>query len=215
MILFDIETRGNQEALQFLPEVQAPGNYKDPEKIEAYIARKREEQINNAALDPDLGKIVAIGWMDVKAKELEPVLVDKIEPVSWLIADYENEEGLIKAFWKLLKEHNGYCVGYNLLNFDLPYLVRRSFALDIKLPIYPIMARYRTQPVLDLMQVLYNWGAPKSLKWVAERYGFIVPMPDVDGSMVADMDEDTLRKYVESDIVVTYQLYKKMEGIYF
>jgi len=29
------------------------------------------------------------------------------------------------------------------------------------------------------------------------------------------MDEDTLRKYVESDIVLTYQLYKKMEGIYF
>ena len=207
MILFDIETRGNQEALQFLPEVQAPGNYKDPEKIEEYIARKREEQINNAALDPDLGKIVAIGWMDVKVKE--------VKPISYVPSHFEGEEGLIKAFWKLLKEHNGYCVGYNLLNFDLPYLVRRSFALDIKLPIYPILARYRTQPVLDLMQVLYNWGAPKSLKWVAERYGFIVPMPDVDGSMVADMDEDTLRKYVESDIVVTYQLYKKMEGIYF
>ena len=212
MILFDIETRGNQEALQFLPEVQAPGNYKDPEKIEEYIARKHEEQINNAALDPDLGKIVAIGWMDVskglnnKENNIHSMLADAIDGGEWQ---------LINRFWEIYESHIGYACGYNILNFDLPYLVRRSFALDIKLPIYPIMARYRTQPVLDLMQVLYNWGAPKSLKWVAERYGFDVPMPGVDGSMVADMDEDTLRKYVESDIVVTYQLYKKMEGIYF
>ena len=51
----------------------APSNYKDEDKIAAYIAEKQAESLKTAALDPDYGKIIAIafswvdstGWFDI------------------------------------------------------------------------------------------------------------------------------------------------------
>ena len=110
---------------------------------------------------------------------------------------------------------NSQSCGYNIIGFDLPYLMRRSFALGIKPPMVPDLRRYQTHPTLDLMMVLYNWQNFKGLKFVAQRYGLINPLPDLDGSQVKDMDPDTLRAYVENDVNLVYQLYKRMQGVYF
>jgi len=68
-----------------------------------------------------------------------------------------------------------------------------------------------------LMMLLYGWspGSWKGLKKVCEMYNIENTMPEVDGSMVASMDNDTLRKYVESDVQLVYELHAKMQGIYF
>ncbi len=60
ILFFDIETKARPEAVALLPEPQAPANYKEPEKIAAYIADKRAEQLQSAALDPDTCEVVAI-----------------------------------------------------------------------------------------------------------------------------------------------------------
>lgn len=206
MMIFDIETASNAKALAFLPEPEAPGNYKDPEKIEQYIEQKRMEQIDRAALDPDYGKVIAIGLMDVETKST----------TSMLVSDWGGDEKImLEDFWVKLRMHNNYSCGYNIINFDLPYLQRRSFALGSYMAVLPVIRRYATTPTLDLMQVLFNWSTPKSLKFVADRYGLDNPLPGIDGSMVKDMDDDTLRKYVENDVNLTYQLYERMRGYYF
>lgn len=207
MLFFDIETEANPDAIQFMPEPQAPGNYKDEAKIAAYIAEKKAEQTERAALDADYGRIVAIG-----------VKQDNKLIQSWVDGDkgqYYDERQIILWFWDVFNDHNGECCGYNITGFDLPYLMRRSFALGIKPPMIPDLRRYQTYPTLDLMMVLYGWQNFKGLKFVAERYGLDNPLPDLDGSQVATMDPETLRAYVENDVNLVYQLYKRMEGVYF
>ena len=207
MLFFDIETEANPDAIQFMPEPQAPGNYKDEAKIAAYIAEKKAEQVERAALDADYGRIVAIG-----------VKQDNKLIQSWVDGDkgqYYDERQIILWFWDVFNDHNGECCGYNITGFDLPYLMRRSFALGIKPPMIPDLRRYQTYPTLDLMMVLYGWQNFKGLKFVAERYGLDNPLPELDGSQVATMDADTLRAYVENDVNLVYQLYKRMEGVYF
>src|SRR5574338_1442498 len=60
--------------------VNAPANYKDPEKIAAYVAKatveaeekrikQQAERIAKCALDPDLCRIVALGWIESDGNE--------------------------------------------------------------------------------------------------------------------------------------------------
>ena len=203
MLFFDIETEANLDAIQFMPEPQAPGNYKDEAKIAAYIAEKQQEQIERAALDADYGRIVAIGWKI------------KSGPVMSMVYPQDSEADMLGVFWQTLYEQKGLCCGYNVLNFDLPYMLRRSMELGVAVVFKPNLAKYRLLPTLDLMGVLYNWQNFKGLKFVAQRYGLDNPLPELDGSQVAGMDADTLRAYVENDVYLVYQLYQKMNGIYF
>jgi 3'-5' exonuclease len=204
MLFFDIETECNPDAIQYIDEPTAPSNWKDPVKIEAYVAEKKAELIEKAALDADYGRIIAIGWK-----------VDD-QPVNSRLNVAEYDEGMVlSVFWDLYAECGGHSCGYNIIGFDLPYLMRRSFDLGVKPSIIPNLAKYRTSPTLDLMMVLYNWYGFKSLKFVAQRYGLDNPLPELDGSQVKNMDADTLRAYVESDVNLVYQLYQKMQGIYF
>jgi hypothetical protein len=204
MLFFDIETESNPDAIQYLEEPTAPSNWKDPDKIQSYVEEKKAEQVDRMALDADYGKIVAIG-----------VKVDDSVIASHMATDGHDEKDIIKIFWNFYASANGQSCGYNIIGFDLPYLMRRSFALGVKPSLIPNLAKYRTAPTLDLMMVLYNWSGFKGLKWVAQRYGLDNPLPDLDGSQVKDMDSDTLRAYVENDVYLVYQLYERMKGIYF
>lgn len=215
MIIFDIETRANKEALEFLPEPQAPSNYKDEVKIKAYVEEKRIEQVDKAALDPDYGEIIAICALPSDPDREETTGIEW-RSSDYMVSHYDYSEAeMINGFWDLYEEHRGYSCGYNIIGFDLPYLLRRSFALGIQPSIIPDLRRYQTSPTLDLMMVLYNWQNFKGLKFVAERYGIKNYLPDLDGSMVADMDRETLIHYVANDTLMTYELYKKMKGVYF
>ena len=203
MLFFDIETEANPDALALMPEPQAPGNYKDADKIAAYVAEKKAEQVERAALDADYGKIVAIGW---KVKS---------DPIMSMIYTEDGEANMLGVFWQMLYEQKGHCCGYNVIGFDLPYMLRRSMELNVPVVFKPNLAKYRLLPTLDLMGVLYNWQNFKGLKFVAQRYGLDNPLPDLDGSQVATMEPDTLRAYVENDVNLVYQLWQKMSGVYF
>ena len=203
MLFFDIETEANPYGIQFMPEPEAPANYKDEFKIAAYVKDKLNEQIERAALDADYGRIVAIGW---KVKS---------DPIMSMIHTETSEADMLGEFWQMLYEQKGHCCGYNILGFDLPYMLRRSMELNVPVPYKPVMAKYRLLPTLDLMGVLYNWQNFKGLKFVAQRYGLDNPLPDLDGSQVATMEPETLRAYVENDVYLVYQLWQKMSGIYF
>ena len=203
ILFFDIETEVNPDAVEFIQVPNAPSNYKDADKIAAYVAEKQAESLKTAALDPDYGRIIAIatGWFD-----LEPEVMDKYD---------HSEKEILEMFWLFYEDCGGNSCGYNIIGFDLPYIMRRSFDLGVKAPIIPSLAKYRTEPTIDLMGILFNWGQAKSLKWVCKRYGINDPLPDLDGSMVNGMDIETLRAYSANEVRLIQQLYKKMSGIYF
>ena len=215
-LFFDIETLANPENIALMPEPKAPGNLKDPEKIATAIEAKRLEQIEQAALDPDYGKVLSIGmcW------DMANVHVFTVAKTPEEIDDEQgvvSEAGALEAFWANLYASGGHCVGYNILSFDIPFLLRRSMALGVEVPIIPNLAKFRTEPVTDLMAILYNWGAQsyKGLKLVAKLYGLPVEAPEVDGSMVKGLTPEELYAYQVSDVKLVVSLFNKMNGVYF
>ncbi|HZW04268.1 MAG TPA: hypothetical protein VFF68_10100 [Anaerolineaceae bacterium] len=227
-LFFDIESCANPETCALMPEpvVSAPSNYKDPVKIEEYVRaeteKRKAEALDRAALDPDYGKILSIGFslgeeIHVLTNiDLYPRPESPDEP--WETPAHAlSEVGLLMAFWNAFAACNGNCIGYNILGFDLPYLLRRSMALCVPVPFVPNLAKFRTEPVTDLMMILYNWGSQtyKGLKQVARIYGLPNDCPDVDGSQVAGLDVETLIAYQASDVRLCMELYQRMNGVYF
>ena len=91
VLFFDIETTANPDAIAFLPEPAAQANYKDADKIAQYISDKKAEQIVQAPLDADLGKVIAIGMQFGLENQVEVSLVGDPETTT--------EADLIKSFW--------------------------------------------------------------------------------------------------------------------
>jgi len=134
ILFFDIETATNPDAIGFLTEPAAPANYKDADKIAQYVTEKRTEQLQQAPLDADLGKVIAIALQRGLENSAEVCLVGDSET--------PDEEALLRFFWGNFIQLNGRVCGYNILGFDLPYLLRRSFALNIDVPLMPRLAKY-------------------------------------------------------------------------
>lgn len=200
-MFFDLESIANLDTLQYAPQPEAPGNFKDPEKIAKAIEEKRQEQIDRAPLDPDYGEIITIGYA-----------TDPDGEVTVLSGD---EKEMLAQFWKVFASCNGHCVGYNIIGFDLPYLLRRSLANGIKVGYQPFLAKYRTEPVTDLMGILYNWGPAKGLKQVAKIYQLPVECEEVDGSQVGSLPLEKIIEYQVSDVKLTIALWQLMNGVYF
>ncbi len=206
ILFFDIETSANPDAIALLPEPSAPANYKDAEKIALYVAEKKSEQVAQAPLDADLGRVIAISLQNGLEGPLEVHLAGDLET--------RTEGELIGWFWAAYAAAEGRSCGYNIAGFDLPYLLRRSFDLGIPVPIQPRLAKFQTEPTTDLMAILYNWGPARGLKWVCKRYGIPNPLPELDGSQVVRMDPETLRRYAGNDVRLVVDLYRRMCGVY-
>lgn len=190
-VVFDIETAPLPEAAEYVEPVSAPSNYKDPEKIAAYIEEKQGEQIAKCSLDPDLCRIVAIGsWTESGT------------PTA-LCGD--DEADMLTAFWKAVGAKH--LVGFNCLSFDLPVLLRRSLYLGIEAPALQI-GKYRHTGVTDLQMVMSFDGALRmhGLSFYAKRFGFDVA-DVITGAEVGKAVEEgrwaDIEKHVLADVQKT------------
>lgn len=205
-LFFDLETRGCPERLGYLPDPQAPAHYKDPDKIAAFVAEKRQAQIREAALDPDTGQIAAIGMRQYP---------DGVTMAHVVGDEALSEADALRALWIAAEHCRGHLVGYNILHFDLPFLLRRSMALGITPRRVPDLRRFQTSPITDLYGLLYHWQGGKGLKTVARLYGIPDPLPDHTGADVAAMDVATLKAHVINDVTLTVALFERMVDVYF
>jgi 3'-5' exonuclease len=174
-VIIDIETFSLAGAEQFIEEPTAPANYKDPEKIAAYIAEAKAKAIDRCALDVDLCRVVAIG---ICAEG------DTHATVTTMSDDAVEREAL-ELVWTAAS-HVDRLIGFNLLAFDLPVLIRRSQYLGVTVPATVInLDKYRT-PHVDLMERLSFNGKIKarSLDFYCRRFGIDV----ADASTGKDVD---------------------------
>lgn len=242
-LYFDLETEVHPRIGEWikkeepdLASARAPSNYKDPLKIGAYIRKAQEEMIANslidyqdrlskAPLDADYGAIRAIGYRQGPDETITVMIVprdrDSFAPLNTFGKDhlvetvvFDTEADMIRTFWQLFAKARKETVSYNGIQFDFPYLMRRSMDLQVGVTTRPDLRRYQLKGNLDLMQILYNWGRAKGMKFVCERYGIENPNPVLDGSMVADMDDATLVQYAAGDIYMLTELHRLMTGVY-
>lgn len=204
-LFIDIETIARPGAEVLLPEPSAPANYKDPEKIAAYIAEARAKQAEKMALDKRTCQIVTIGWA---AGDGEVCCFD----VDAHICD---EATMLRAVWKLWGHPDftySPVVGFNIYSFDLPILMRRSCLLRARPTVQWRARKYQQEPALDLMQEWVGWDGYASLKDVCRECG--IPEPEGDGADVATMTPEQRIAHCKSDVEATRALYNKGKGYY-
>lgn len=175
-IVIDIETIGSPGARDFLDPVRAPSNYRDPAKIAAYCAEEFEKRVQTAALEADLCEVVAVGFMWDN--------VDATRAAVYTRADELSEAGLLDQMWYAIG--NRAIVGFNILGYDLPVLIRRSQLLGIKYPSLNL-DKYRS-PHIDLLRRLTFNGelTYRTLGFYLRRFG--IPHDDTTkGSDIAQM----------------------------
>lgn len=201
-LILDIETSGRTDAAEFLPPIEAPANYKDAAKIEAYLTERRAKQIEAAALSAETGRVLAVG-----------LLRDGHEPQ---VLHDDNEAALLRQTWIELGNRSGdsAIVTFCGHRFDLPYLVRRSFALGVTIPAwFPKDGRFRHPLYCDLAEL---WQCGDRTETISmDRLAKLCGLPGKTGSG-ADFaalwatDRAAALAYLENDLHLTLALWQRM-----
>lgn len=202
--LIDLETAPIADAAEYLDlsDISAPANYKDEAKIKAYCEAKQAEMVSKAALDLDLCRIVAMGWMSE----------DGDGPHVLSCQNEAMEAEVLKGFWAVLDDRM--TIGYNQVGFDLPILMRRSLYLGVTHPILNL-DKYRTTHI-DLQQRLsLNGTKPyRSLNWYCKRLKLDVPDDDNKGSDIGALVQaehwDAITAHCRVDVLKTRALAERL-----
>jgi hypothetical protein len=169
VIYFDIETGPLPEDQiripPFDPSEVKLGNVKDPAKIEAKLkaaeANHRQSIIDNAALDALTGQVLLIAY-EVRGEA--PVAIHG-----------KPESEILKEFWDLVTRFDRcpFIIGFNIKGFDLPFLVRRSWALGVTVPGWIRQGRFWHDFILDVREMwqLGDSRAKGSLEAVSQHLG--------------------------------------------
>jgi len=206
-LLFDIETAPLPDAAGYLEPATAPANYKDPEKIASYIAEEQAKQLSKCALDLDLCRVIAIGvWCPDEAAPLD---ID-------LCPDETEERAALQLFWHILRTFpQADLVGFNVIGFDLPVLMRRSLYLGLKYPKL-VLNKYRPGRVVDIQQELSHQGLLKyrSQDFYCKRFGITVDDPVTEGAQIPTLAEagewGTIAAHCRADLYRLHGLAEKL-----
>jgi len=208
-IILDIETVSIQDVDTYLEPVSVPSNYKDEAKIAAYIAEERQRQIDRAALDLDLNRIVALG------------LKEPDQPTFVMTEQDTSEVGMLTLLWETwagYQNRQPMLVTFNGIGFDVPVLQRRSLYLGIKAP-YLQNDRYKHPQQVDLQSILSDHGSRKyrSLAFYLQRFGYPKAGQDVSGKdigqLYAEGRFDLIAQHCRMDVDATAWLAERIGAV--
>jgi hypothetical protein len=211
--VFDIETvaLSEEDVLALMPEFNPDeikiGNRK-PENAEAYIEQKRLEHkarfMERAALSALTGRVMALGIYN-------PTTEDKLIVV-------DDERKLIETFFQRFETGLGdltQWIGFRIADFDIPFLMRRAWALNIPVPARALVkGRYLTNWFVDLAEL---WRASSrdpeliSLDRLARFLG--VGSKTNSGAAFAALlyeNQEAAIEYLSNDLVLTWKIAERL-----
>lgn len=156
--------------------------------------------IKKLSVNPQYCKIAALG------------MAVGDDPVNGLIGD---ERAMLQRFWSLACV-SSHIVGFNHCGFDLPVILVRSMILGVK-PTRKLDISPWSDSCLDLMVKIFGKGPAIGMKRLAGMYGLPIDEEGVDGSQVHKLiveDPEKVRRYVMSDVMLTRNLFRKIEGYF-
>lgn len=205
-IYFDIETGPQPDSVkQFDPMQVLIGNLKDPDKITAKIDEARVKFVENAALSPLTGIVIAAGVV----RETGPTEVwtgDELSTIGFIVDHIRDA----------LHEGRQVC-GFNCFSFDLPFLLKRAWSYGINGWSNTLRkGRYWADGLVDLREVwqMGDRQAPGSLDAIGKFMGFGGKAGE--GAEFADLlkrDRDAAIAYLERDLVLTRSIGERMLGL--
>jgi len=201
----DIATAPIADAAQFHEPVSAPANYKDPEKIAAYVKEKEAEQTDRAGLDMDLCRITGIGTYLSNVPSLD---------VMVKLAKNESDERAMLS--QLAGGLEGVTlISFNGLKFDWPILMRRALYLGVSFPTISL-DRFKSNHI-DLYAKLTNSGtlSGHSLRFYAARLGWLDLEKTLTGAEEAQVFQSgkwaELEASIRHDVTATVRLAQWMK----
>jgi hypothetical protein len=207
--VFDTETSALpiDQLIPRMPRFEAAANLKDPDKIRASIEAKKKAWIDDAALSPVTGRVLCIGTLNESN-------------FSWGRGIELDEAGQIYDFWdfadSFLSIHNQ-LVGFNCNSFDLPFLVKRSWKLGVKVPrmVGGWTGRYWNwnEDIIDL-RLIWQLGdrqAGGGLDEISKFFGEAGKAGSgKDFAALWESDRLKALAYLEQDLKLTQKLYQTM-----
>lgn len=179
-LFFDIETGPlpDTELAKIKPEFEAPANYKDAAKIEAYKKEQETKWKENAALHAETGMLLAVGFMD-RAQKTDISMINKPDDEHDLIV------WALNTINDALLDGKTHVLGFYIFGFDLPFLVRRAWKLEVGVPLSLRAGRYWNERLGDVADTwkMGNRDQTISLKRLALHLG------------VGDKDEDIAKDF--------------------
>ncbi len=205
------------------------GQMKDPDKIAAKIQADREkhadtvaafankmrqfrmEQYAKAALSARTGRVLAIGYMMFE-------IGDQNSAIEWVDdVSSKDERDLVGTFWEFFLDHKAdhYFLGHNIIGFDVPFLMQRSFVLGLNPPSeFHAVPRYSPR----FVDTAHYWGAGKYPKeYISlEDLCFVLGLDmkkTADGAMFYEMFEqepNKAREYCLNDLHMTLACAERM-----
>lgn len=166
------------------------------------------EVLGKAALSPLTGRVLAIGYYYTDGEG---------SPVDVIGNGILTERDVIAAFWDVVEaapEHTR-IIGHNILNFDLPFLIQRSWILGVEVPRGVMNGRFFAPKFVDTMQI---WACGKAgsagmtkLDTLAKAFG--VGAKNGSGAMFAELlekDRAAAIEYLRNDVAMTYEVARRM-----
>lgn len=207
-IVFDIETIADPEAIQFLEEPTPNGTYKDPAKIAADIAAKREKARAEMGLNPWMSLIACFCWQDSTGAKGSIALEDETK-----------EETLLSKAWNILRTGQKF-VTFNGHSFDIPMLMAHSVIRSVNPGMTIPNRKYDLSSHFDVRMALVNWDpyAKGKLDFFLRRFGLAPKTEGLDGSMVQGLwdagKKEEITAYCAQDVSATWELYQKVRSVY-
>ena len=179
-----------------------------------------EEMFRKLALHAEYGRILCIGIIIEKDNVVTRRGVFGFDVKSGKL--HLDEKKTIRGFWKILQtEFNprrDLIIGHNLLDFDLPYIYKRSRINGIKPSVQLSFARYRNAPIFDTMREWAMWNLRESsvsLSLLAELLDVGIKKSDgMDGGRVYDEllagNHERISEYCLQDVEVARAVYHRM-----
>ncbi len=166
-----------REELRAEKRLECMAKYQEALNAES-VARDahKAEWLDKAALSPVTGRVLLIGAMDHDKK---------------IFYDQDDEESNLLAFWDFVENtlaNKQPLIGHNSNSFDLPFLVRRSWALGVHVPREVRQGRYWNPLFLDTMEH-WNCGAREyvSLNTLGAFFGVGQKTEGVEGKDFAKL----------------------------
>lgn len=196
-LFFDIETlpaeAEKHEILKEIHRQKVEDGKKVPETFEEYL-----EATN---FDGAFGRICCISF------------ATNDDPVKTFSGD---ETIMLRDFWEVAKNVQLF-IGFNIMDFDLRFIYQRSTILNVQPSVNLNFARYRNNPIYDIMHEWSKWNMQNkiSLDVLAKALGLPSSKGgEVEGKNVAQVFLDgrieDICRYCEKDVELTRKIYKRM-----
>ena len=160
-----------------------------------------DEYLEKTNFDGSFGRILCIS-----------VAVNS-EPATCL---HGEEKEILKNFWDIARDADLF-VGHTIFDFDLRFIYQRSAVLGVKPTRELSFARYRNNPIYDIMYEWSKWNMQDkiTLDKMAKAFGIKSSKEGgMDGSKVHEYykkgKHQEIYDYCNADVEVTRAIYKKI-----